>query len=258
MEILEEITEILKTIESTKQVQDIEEINEIFQRYEQNRQNTISEISLPAWMILEFNLISPPIVYKNVAIRMGVNLKNPFQGTHINTRVFPCDDSFDPIIEGNYSACITTNEMGRSLIAVFAHWDFISRVSIPEAIKHKIITPGWIENVFRKGLNRCKKESIGRLNERYVRFNAEIEFLEQTLNAREIPFSALEGEGSTDSGGRYYNSWFEDDKCTCCNQYIRSPSRKWPWSQFKHIKSMKHKRNAAIYLLKMMSNNNEN
>jgi hypothetical protein len=43
--------------------------------------------------------------------------------------------------------------------------------------------------------------------------------------------------GKTDKGGR----WFPDDseECSCC-QAIRSPSRAYPWSLWKHCKSSKH------------------
>lgn len=43
--------------------------------------------------------------------------------------------------------------------------------------------------------------------------------------------------GKTDKGGR----WYPDDieRCSCCAS-IRSPSRSYPWSIWKHCKSAKH------------------
>jgi hypothetical protein len=43
--------------------------------------------------------------------------------------------------------------------------------------------------------------------------------------------------GHKDNGGRWYPD--NDEKCMCCNN-IRSPSRAYPWSLWKHCKSKKH------------------
>jgi hypothetical protein len=44
--------------------------------------------------------------------------------------------------------------------------------------------------------------------------------------------------GKTDNGNR----WFPDDaeSCACCNQ-VRSPSRSWPWTLYKHCFTLEHK-----------------
>lgn len=256
---LAEIANVLEEIQIIKQLPDeyISEINELFEAYEMNREGTISEVSLPAWKVIKYKntafLLSPPVAYRGVAVRMGLDINNPFAGTHVNVRVFPCEDDFEPIEDISYSACITTNKLGKSLISTFALWDFISRISIPSARKAGIITDGWISNIFREGIKRCSRVYIGHLNERYVNINEELDELETLLNTRGIHEESLEGEGKTDNGGRYYNSWFEGNVCTACGTSVRTPSKAWPWPQYKHIKTMKHRRNAAKYLLKMQA-----
>lgn len=49
--------------------------------------------------------------------------------------------------------------------------------------------------------------------------------------------------GQSDSGGRWYPSSIE--KCDCCNS-IRTPSRSYPWSMFKHCCSKKHIKNLIL------------
>lgn len=46
--------------------------------------------------------------------------------------------------------------------------------------------------------------------------------------------------GNMDSGGRWYPS--DEETCSCCKD-IRSPSRSYPWSFFKHCHSKKHIKN---------------
>lgn len=46
--------------------------------------------------------------------------------------------------------------------------------------------------------------------------------------------------GKTDSGSRWYPS--DEERCSCC-EYIRSPSRAYPWSLYKHCHSRKHIKN---------------
>jgi hypothetical protein len=43
--------------------------------------------------------------------------------------------------------------------------------------------------------------------------------------------------GRMDSGGRWYPS--DDEYCVCCD-YVRSPSRRWPWSYMIHCRTKKH------------------
>ena len=51
-------------------------------------------------------------------------------------------------------------------------------------------------------------------------------------------------KGHTDKGGRWYPT--EDEKCSCCDN-IRSPTRAYPWSLWKHCKSIKHYKNLIAY-----------
>ena len=44
-------------------------------------------------------------------------------------------------------------------------------------------------------------------------------------------------DGSTDRGGRWYPNKAEENGC--CNS-IRTPSRAWPWSLYRHCCSAKH------------------
>jgi hypothetical protein len=61
---------------------------------------------------------------------------------------------------------------------------------------------------------------------------------EAALNAW-INFSNKEKpSGQTDNANR----WFPDkaERCSCCDQ-VRSPSRSWPWSLYKHCFTLEHK-----------------
>jgi hypothetical protein len=49
--------------------------------------------------------------------------------------------------------------------------------------------------------------------------------------------------GKNDSGGRWYPS--DQERCSCCKD-IRSPSRDYPWSLFKHCCSLKHIKNLIL------------
>lgn len=44
-------------------------------------------------------------------------------------------------------------------------------------------------------------------------------------------------EGRTDKGGRWFPAASEG--CSCCSS-IRTPSRSWPWSLYKHCHSIGH------------------
>jgi hypothetical protein len=50
-------------------------------------------------------------------------------------------------------------------------------------------------------------------------------------------FSGRYPDGKKDNGGR----WYPDDSetCSCCSG-IRSPSRSFPWSYWRHCRSLKH------------------
>lgn len=47
-------------------------------------------------------------------------------------------------------------------------------------------------------------------------------------------------DGKTDNGGRWFPS--ESESCSCCEN-VRSPSRAYPWSLYKHCHSIKHIKN---------------
>lgn len=49
--------------------------------------------------------------------------------------------------------------------------------------------------------------------------------------------------GRSDNGGRWYPS--DEETCSCCKD-IRSPSRSYPWSFFKHCNSKKHIKNLLL------------
>jgi hypothetical protein len=50
-------------------------------------------------------------------------------------------------------------------------------------------------------------------------------------------FADRNPDGKTDKGGRWYPD--NGERCSCCSG-IRSPSRDYPWSYWKHCKSIKH------------------
>lgn len=62
-----------------------------------------------------------------------------------------------------------------------------------------------------------------------------------------VDYHYMEGNsspsGRSDNGGR----WYPDDgeKCDCCDK-VRSPSRSYPWSLWKHCKSKKHIKNWVL------------
>jgi len=49
--------------------------------------------------------------------------------------------------------------------------------------------------------------------------------------------------GKTDKGGRWYPD--ELESCSCCTS-VRSPSRSWPWSLWKHCNTLKHIKNRIL------------
>ena len=49
--------------------------------------------------------------------------------------------------------------------------------------------------------------------------------------------------GKTDNGGRWYPD--PEEECSCCKS-IRSPTRSYPWSLYKHCKSKKHVENWVL------------
>jgi len=44
--------------------------------------------------------------------------------------------------------------------------------------------------------------------------------------------------GKTDNGNRWYPD--SEESCACCNR-VRSPSRSWPWTLYKHCFSLEHR-----------------
>lgn len=69
------------------------------------------------------------------------------------------------------------------------------------------------------------------------------ELFELTHEARQAAIDALvDYESGEKPAGEYDNAsrWYPDVKCDCCS-YIRTPSRRWPFSFLKHTLSLQHK-----------------
>jgi hypothetical protein len=49
--------------------------------------------------------------------------------------------------------------------------------------------------------------------------------------------------GTSEKGNRWYP--YDDERASCCSS-IREPSRKWPWSLYKHCFTRVHKRNRLL------------
>jgi len=230
----------------------------IEERDEENSENLPFENTTVPWYCETENekniLFSPPIVHGKKAVRLSVPVTTVGNGTHINARVHVLDANLRPI-KSNF-ACLTTTQM--SLLSIFTVWDTVARMGTREALRAGIITEGWIYNVFHN--IRCDKRAYDSYSQlgRYARGselsprNLELIHLERQLQINGIPLSAVHGEGWRDKAGRYYNSWFDGNYCTACKRHYRPPSRAYPNSYLAHVKTIKHRRNAAIFLLKQL------
>lgn len=262
--VYEDISILLANIESGVQVpENFESIfNELGLKLEVDRHEDLpaSEVSTLAWNIRKFKdqllILAPPFIYKQNGVRLGIPIKQYLVGTHLKVFAFPF-----PTKEGNensyFQPCITTQEHA-NLLSVFALWDFVAREGIENSIKLNLITEGWISNIFNN-IPKCQenypliKTYKGILTGKK---NQEIITLERIAKAHGITSAMAHGEGSRDSSGRYYNTWFSNGICTCCNRSYRSPSRAYPNSYLSHVTTIKHRRNAIEFLLKQRKNTN--
>jgi len=210
--------------------------------------------SLPAWYCEKNDenniLFSPPIVHGKKAVRLSVPVACVGNGTHINARVHVLGKNLKPI--RSQFACLTTTQL--SLLSIFAVWDTVARIGTKEAVNAGIVTRGWVGNVFSD--IRCSAYDPYSQLGRYTRGsklsprNLELLHLERQLFIHDIPLSAVHGEGRRDNAGRYYNSWFKDNYCTACGRRYSYPSRRYPNAFLSHVKTIKHRKNAAIFLLR--------
>lgn len=216
------------------------------------------QVSLPPWLAqLQADgslwLFTPPLVIGKTAVRLMVNADSPFTGTHVNSRVIDCDEHGMPVGLPRHVCLVTTNPEagGCTLEGTWMLWDTIARLGSKRAMELGMVTEGWVNNVIR-GAGACAFTKIYpvRLYARCGPANAALVNLYTLCESRGIDQDALHGEGRRDAHGRYYNSWFNGNQCTACDCSIRPPSRRWPNSYLGHVKTIKHRRNAGIMLLK--------
>lgn len=83
----------------------------------------------------------------------------------------------------------------------------------------------------------------------------EIERLSTALFVYEMRQERLDHPaGSFDNAGRWWPD--DDEQCACCD-YVRTPSRRWPYSYLKHCRSIEHVANlykVDVALLRRFSN----
>lgn len=218
-------------------------------------------------------ILTPPMIRGTRGIRLAVPVAGrPISsGNHIYVRVLPADrEPMDGDWRDARTPCITSSAP-EDLIANFATWDYVARIGTAEAVRHKVITNGWVNQVFEVAApcaTAFRKTARERGNARYPadrsdlipcyrgeeaggEMNAQIRELNRLLQRLGITRDMLEGELTSDNGGRIYSSWFNGETCTACGKRIRSPSRAWPYPQYKHIKSIAHLKNAAEALLRL-------
>jgi len=239
------------------------------------------QVSLPPWEArVESNsiyLYTPPLVYKPkgkrafMAMRLKLNALKPVSGDHVNCKAVPVGDDFK-ITDREHFSCIIINTNAEDietapLVAVWFLWDSIARVGITRGLKTGLITEGWVNNVFRNA-GKCGGEYPHAYYQRNGKQNEYLQVLYRTCEARGITQDMLHGEGrieftskpGRDPRGTYYNTWIDEDGyCKCCNN--KSPL-KYGWGRYmygsilSHVKSIRHRRNAAEYLLKMQVQEN--
>lgn len=224
-------------------------------------------------------LISPPIVNGTVATRLALPVAGKevmAAGTHLNVFALPPGDGTfpDTVFKDAFRPCVTSSDP-MNLGANFALWDYIARVGIATALKRGVVTEQWVKNVTgacgpcsatlryeyrvhathlsarvypseRSDLVPCyRDEGAG------GKINTEIRELNTLLLRLGITRDTLEGETSKGKGGQLHSTWFDGPKCIACDKYVREPSRNWPFSHYKHIKSIAHLKHAAETILRL-------
>jgi hypothetical protein len=223
------------------------------------------------WELVKNALISPPICVKGrTYLRLALDLKKlatlqpprdaewTGQQVHLPVYVLPpiltSAEYEDPLPQGGYVCIVGVPFLGQ----IVALWDTIASVGIQRAIDARLITASWADNVLTRAGCNLHRAAPGRIaaNLRdmvpptFTRVAARMDYLLRVAEARGITPAAIRGETSSDRGGRRWNSWFQGDICECCGTSVRTPSRRWPNSQARHIHSFKHQKNALIFLLR--------
>jgi len=202
-------------------------------------------------------LISPPIARNDVIVRIGLDLQNPFkektmERVGINVMVFGVDERMNPdIIKNKYNACIFTEVFGADVLTIFAHWDYVARSGIEDALEKKLIDQMWIDNVFEKTSMMCNEQRIfPSVYSNKNRMNHKLSDLELICRAKKISIDDIIGDEWKDEKNDdiTYNSWVIDGKCILCNRII-VPLKKDKKSYYKHARTQRHKINAITYLL---------
>lgn len=236
------------------------------------------QVSLPPWLarIEERDLIwlyTPPLIRKGKyvafeAIRLCVSADEPVKDIHVNCRTVPVDDKYE--INGvKQFACIIVNTNAEAikdspLVAIWFLWDSIARVGVKRGLENGLITETWVNNAFAHA-TACKGKYPSRFYQRAGAANEYLATLYRLCAARGITEAMLHGEGSGGKKGRfglrgsstYHNTWINmRGVCSCCPQTVEHPLRygygEYPYgSILGHVLSVRHRRNAAEYLLKM-------
>lgn len=207
-------------------------------------------------------IVSPPVLNGTIAVRLSVDVINPVMDKHVMSYVFDLNDDMTPRWDTMSPVCLVTNEVGASLLAIFALWDHVARVGIREAMEVGIIEEGWVDNVFCKTSNLCSRERLLVTNTRLVPEtmtdrDVELARIESFCRARGITSEDLIGfEYIANPGDHVSNQWKmsswiyrkEGDifACRACNECIH---RMHSTSIETHVRSRKHMLNAAIKLL---------
>jgi len=264
----------------------ISDFNAVAKELEENVQHDETEaadqITLPPWFARHghddtLRLYSPPLVYKDpkrgvLAARLIVDARHPISGEkHVNAWAIGVDSNFD--IKGfamNSCQIFNTNAdqiKDSPLVAIWFLWDSIARIGIAKGLEHGLINPGWVVKVFDQVPD---PQSCGSKYPHvyYKNGNASNEYL-QTLyrlcEARGIKESDLHGSGWMEFNNKrgtdrtYRNSWINDDGvCKACknkNKPLSYGHGGYPYgSVLGHVRSIRHRRNAAEYLLHMQQN----
>ena len=234
------------------------------------------QVSLPPWFAqLEENkiwLYSPPLVRKAKgttfeAVRLVVNADKPIMDIHVNARSTPVNADFKVNGQKQF-ACVIVNTnddqiKDHPLVAIWFLWDSIARLGIARGLETGLITEGWVNHVFEHA-DACKGKYPSLYYKRGAAANEYLTTLYRLCAARGITESMLHGEGDRENAGskkhwkagHYTNTWIDENGiCTCCKNEkpLSYGTENYPYgSILGHVLSIRHRRNAAEYLLKMV------
>lgn len=245
---------------------------EIEEEIKHDQTGALDQISLPPWIAqLEQNVIwlySPPLIKKGEgvtfeAVRLVVNADHPLKpnGIDVAARTVPLNENFNPAGITQYWCWLQNTNPDEikehPLVAIWFLWDSIARVGIEKGLETGLIAKSWVNNVFEHA-NTCQGRYPLAYYKRGRAANEYLQTLYRLCAARGITEDMLHGEGSRSGRyeGRYENSWINSQGvCKCCKFTKESPlsygTDAYPYgSILGHVKSIRHRRNAAEYLLR--------